>query len=371
MTYSCYQLGEICSLVKGSFQILKTEPGPYPLVVTAEYRRSASTYQMEGPAVCVPLISSTGHGDAALHRVHYQEGKFALANLLVALVPRDPRLCDAKYLYHLLMAKKEEYLVPLMRGTANVSLKEHDIAGVTVPLPPIKEQHRIVARIEELNAKVEEVRGLEQAVAVGSKRTLRSLYSDITRSVNWQPMHEVAPLTRRPVSVDVMGEYHELGIRSFGKGTFHKPPVDGTTLGSKRIFRIEPGDLVFNIVFAWEGAVAVAEPKDRGRVGSHRFLTCVPKEGIATSSFLRFHFLTDHGLEQLGKASPGGAGRNRTLGIQALESILVPVPPIERQLWFDSIQAKVDALKSVQAETSDELDALLPSILDRAFKGEL
>ena len=35
------------------------------------------------------------------------------------------------------------------------------------------------------------------------------------------------------------------------------------------------------------------------------------------------------------------------------------------------LQAEVDALKRLQAETAAELDALLPSILDRAFKGEL
>ena len=38
---------------------------------------------------------------------------------------------------------------------------------------------------------------------------------------------------------------------------------------------------------------------------------------------------------------------------------------------LDDLQAKVDALKRVQAETAAELDALLPSVLDRAFKGEL
>jgi type I restriction enzyme S subunit len=35
------------------------------------------------------------------------------------------------------------------------------------------------------------------------------------------------------------------------------------------------------------------------------------------------------------------------------------------------ILAAVDALKRLQAETAAELDALLPAILDRAFKGEL
>jgi len=83
-----YRLGELCDMVKGTSPTLKTLPGPYPLVVTAEFRRSADTWQLEGPAVCIPLVSSTGHGDAALHRVHYQEGKFALANLLIALCLR-------------------------------------------------------------------------------------------------------------------------------------------------------------------------------------------------------------------------------------------------------------------------------------------
>src|SRR5205823_1824581 len=115
--------------------------------------------------VCVPLISSTGHGDAALHRVHYQEGKFALANLLVALVPRDPGTCDAKYLYYLLTARKDSYLVPLMQGTANVSLKERDVGDIVVALPALLEQRRIVARIEKLAAKIEEARELRRQAA--------------------------------------------------------------------------------------------------------------------------------------------------------------------------------------------------------------
>jgi type I restriction enzyme S subunit len=36
-----------------------------------------------------------------------------------------------------------------------------------------------------------------------------------------------------------------------------------------------------------------------------------------------------------------------------------------------ALQAEVDALKRLQAETATELDALLPAILDRAFKGEI
>ena len=154
---STYCLGDSCCFVRGEYATMKTEPGEYPLVVTAAFRRSASSYQLEGPAVCIPLVSSTGHGDAALHRVHYQEGRFALANLLVALLP-ESKTCDAKYLYYFLQAKKDEVLVPLMQGTANVSLKEQDIATVTVPLPSLSEQGRIVVRIEETASRL--ARGL-------------------------------------------------------------------------------------------------------------------------------------------------------------------------------------------------------------------
>lgn len=58
-----------------------------------------------------------------------------------------------------------------------------------------------------------------------------------------------------------------------------------------------------------------------------------------------------------------------------IASFSIPVLPLSEQhrivTYLDNLQAKVDALKRLQAETATELDALLPSILDKAFKGEL
>ena len=53
----------------------------------------------------------------------------------------------------------------------------------------------------------------------------------------------------------------------------------------------------------------------------------------------------------------------------------MPAPSLEEQrrmvAYLDGLQAKVDALKQLQSQTQMELDALLPSVLDKAFKGEL
>jgi type I restriction enzyme, S subunit len=58
-----------------------------------------------------------------------------------------------------------------------------------------------------------------------------------------------------------------------------------------------------------------------------------------------------------------------------LKEVRIPVPPLAEQrrivAELDALQAEVDALKELQRQTSKELDALLPSILDRAFRGEL
>lgn len=184
-------------------------------------------------------------------------------------------------------------------------------------------------------------------------------------------MTEIAPQVRRPVKLETGKTYPELGIRSFGKGTFHKPALTVEQLGNKRIFWIHPGDLLFNNVFSWEGAIAVAKPEDASRVGSHRFITCVPKPGMATSPFLYFHFTTERGLHDLGDASPGGAGRNRTLGLKALAAIRVPVPDYDKQLLFSRFLEKVETTRRLQAQLAADFNAYIPAVLAKAFRGEL
>ena len=78
-------LGKRCVWEKGE-GTRKIKPGPYTFVVTTAKRRTADSYQFDGEAICIPLISSTVHGHAAIHRIHFESGKFALANIVAALI---------------------------------------------------------------------------------------------------------------------------------------------------------------------------------------------------------------------------------------------------------------------------------------------
>ena len=167
---------------------------------------------------------------------------------------------------------------------------------------------------------------------------------------------DVAPIVRRPADIQPDHSYPELGVRSFGKGTFHKPALTGADAGTKRLFKIEPGDLLLLNVFAWEGAVAVASPDDGGRYGSHRFITCVVDSSRACADYLKFYLTaSEDGKEQIQRASPGGAGRNRTLGVEKLGRIKIPLPPVSMQR---ALIARLEALADKTRQVEAHLDAV-------------
>jgi type I restriction enzyme, S subunit len=177
-------------------------------------------------------------------------------------------------------------------------------------------------------------------------------------------------LQRRPVQVDPLDEYVEVGLRSFGRGIFHKEPVEGASLGSKRVFYIEPDDLVISNVFAWEGAIAVASEQDKGTIGSHRFMTFIPTDDRIDIRWASWFFRSEPGLELIRKASPGSAGRNRTLAISRFEALQIPLPPIHEQgrnaARLDQVENTTQELRDRAGRTSVLIDALAVSVASRS-----
>lgn len=125
--------------------------------------------------------------------------------------------------------------------------------------------------------------------------------------------------------------YREIGIRSHGKGIFHKKPVLGKSLGNKRVFEVHGDCFVVNIVFAWEQAVARTTSNEVGMIASHRFPMYRPVDGLCDVDFLLYYFKTKKGKYLLELASPGGAGRNKTLGQAEFARLAFPMPSGKEQ----------------------------------------
>ena len=135
---------------------------------------------------------------------------------------------------------------------------------------------------------------------------------------------------RRPIVVEADKEYREIGIRSWGKGIFHKETVRGAMLGEKSVFRIEPGDFVLNIVFAWEGAVALVCENEKGMIASHRFPTFRPSPDVDID-YLLMVLQSEQGRRLMEVNSPGAAGRNKTLRIGQFLDEEIPLPALDEQ----------------------------------------
>jgi type I restriction enzyme S subunit len=188
------KIGDVCKIVKGTTGIASAEPGKYPLVVTAVERKTCSTYQFDCEAVCIPLVSSSGHGKKSLNNVHFQSGKFALGTILCAVIPNNPDELDARYLHQYLQFYKDTVLVPLMKGAANVSLSMKDIAGVSIPLPPIKRQRELAEMFVSLQEKQKELFAEFEKQTEYAKQLRKNILQEAIEgklTADWRKQHPV------------------------------------------------------------------------------------------------------------------------------------------------------------------------------------
>ena len=171
----------------------------------------------------------------------------------------------------------------------------------------------------------------------------------------------------RPVSVQPNEMYTQIGIRSHGKGLFYKEPVSGESIGNKAVFWIEPDCFVLNIVFAWEQAIGKTTQNEVGMIGSHRFPMYRPTGDTIDIDYLISYLMTKRGKDILEAASPGGAGRNRTLGQDRFLKSKIILPPLAEQRRIAEIltaQDKVIDLKEkLLAEKQRQKKHLMQQLL--------
>ena len=170
-----------------------------------------------------------------------------------------------------------------------------------------------------------------------------------------------------PVEVDSDALYTQIGIRSHGKGLFYKEPVTGESLGNKAVYWVEPDCFILNIVFAWEQAIGKTTQAEVGMIGSHRFPMYKPVNHLVDIDYLVYYLLTKRGTDILEAASPGGAGRNRTLGQDRFMKSKIVLPPLNEQKKIAQILSTQDKIIELQARKIEELKRFKKGCLEKMF----
>lgn len=265
-------------------------------------------------------------------------------------------------------------------GTTNrVRLQEDRFLKLQIPLPPLPEQQRIVARIEELAARINEARGLRKKSMNEAERLLVSMahrhdLTDATKTQQgWRRVQlgDVMEYVDDSYRVQADTSFPNLGIYSFGRGLFHKPPIDGALTSATTLRRVRKGQFIYSRLFAFEGAYGFVSDEFDGCFVSNEYPTFDCDLHRARVEFVAAYFKSPFVWKEVAAGSQGLGDRRQRVQPEKILSRNVWLPPIEWQNRIAQVQEQADALRKLQSETAAELDALLPSVLDKTFKGRI
>lgn len=178
----------------------------------------------------------------------------------------------------------------------------------------------------------------------------------------------VAPIVRERQKPDA--PYTGLGLRSHGKGTFLKENEDPIKNAMDSLYEVKRDDLIVNITFAWEGAIAIAKPVDDGALVSHRFPTYAFERTVAVPEFFQFIICNKNFVYDLGVISPGGAGRNRVLNKSDFLKLTTSFPEVSEQQKIAECLCTLDELIGAKIQKLDALKAYKKGLMHQLFPRE-
>lgn len=265
-------------------------------------------------------------------------------------------------------------------GTTNrVRLQEDRFLAREIPLPPLAEQRRVVARIEGLAAQIREARTLRQEADREAEEMVvamahrAELAAEEKAKAGWKrtQLSKLIEFVDDSHKVLPHRSYPNLGIYSFGRGLFHKKPIDGLATSAKSLRRVKAGQFIYSRLFAFEGAYGMVTEEFDGAFVSQEYPTFECNPRYIRAEFLAAYFKPSHVWKDVATGSQGLGDRRQRVQADKVLAHELWLPPITWQNRLAEVHQEVGSLKGLQAEIAAELDALLPTILDRAFKGKL
>ncbi|HMA34313.1 MAG TPA: restriction endonuclease subunit S [Chloroflexia bacterium] len=273
------------------------------------------------------------------------------------------------------------------QGSTNyAAIRPANVLSYTIPLPPLPEQQRIVARVEALASRIAEAQKLRQETVTEVEALWTSAASNILNSLANAPAIPIESLA------EVRGGIQKSPSRTPGANPVRYLTVvhvhrNKISLSDPRFFEVSPSELercrlLPGDVLVIEGngsedqigRTALFRGEIKDCVHQNHVIRVRPNQEIIHPEFVNTYLNSPFGQAEVQARSRTSSGL-RSLSTGRIKQIAIPTPPLPEQrrivAYLDDLQARVDALKAAQAASAAELAALLPAVLDRAFAGAL
>jgi type I restriction enzyme S subunit len=270
------------------------------------------------------------------------------------------------------------------RGTSGKNrIRPERFLEIEIPLPPLSEQQRLVARIETLAKQLHEAQSLRRSASEEAETLSRAItetvYKRLTSKLGTSKLAEACiTITDGDHNTPSFGE---VGVRFIFVGNVssgHLHFKDSKRVSNEYFNTLRPqrlpqrGDLLYSAVGATLGVPAVVDSDEPFCFQRHIAILKPDRDRMDTR--FGWHMLRSRTVFERAWSSTTGSAQP-TIPLRAIRELPIPLPPLAEQRRIigelDRLQAEVDNTRCLQAETTAEIDALLPSILSGAFAGEM
>lgn len=303
-----------------------------------------------------------------LEQCYYQKALHRLRPITDQVLP--------EYLCLYMQSSRAQKELAELAGISSIAhLTREKLLRFPIFLPPVSEQtflkdlftewDRAIETLQALiDAKTERKRGLMQQLLTGKKH-LPGFSGDWKESQLGNFIKEVTRKTAKPEK-----PFLAAGVRSHCRGVFLKPDFAPEDIALSELFELRTGDLVVNITFAWEGAVAIVPSEANGALVSHRFPTFAFKDS-ACPAFFKHLVQTKRFRHECILASPGGAGRNRVLNKKVFRKIKVWCPNRSEQAAIAQILDTCDRELTLHHQQLQALREQKRGLMQKLLTGEV
>ena len=352
-----------------------------------------NSYTLESGDILVNKSSGSSRlvGWPALFKDPKDGRMYLFSNFMLRLRPKRNILISHFLLYYLHSPIARSIYLGAQDTTSGLrNLRVRDFMNQPIPLPPLEEQRRIVARIEELMERIREARHLRQKAREDTERLWQASLADVfprpgtalPPGWRWVKLGEV--ITHMANGTTAKQNKESRGIPVTRMETIANERIDSQRVGfienptqlMVNKYRLLPGDILFSHINSDPhlGKTAIYDGVPPILLHGMNLLRITVNKHILESEFLNYVFKAYRNLEIFVSIAQRAIGQS-SINQRKMRDLPIPLPSLEEQrrivAQLEEVEEKVKSLKEGQAQVEAELQRLEQSILNAAFRGEL
>lgn len=268
------------------------------------------------------------------------------------------------------------YFADNAKGTSQsmAKINQRVLKKTPIPLPPLSEQKRIVAKLDEVSERLEEAKRLAREAREEAERLMASALHEVfskAEEKGWKWVRLGDIVTRRNETIDPTQnpDLPFVGLEHIMPGEAKLSRYSSTADLKSQKYVFYPGDVLYGKLRPYLDKAVVATIKG---MCSTDLLVLTPKEGLMPEYLVTFMHTPQ--FRQLATQYMRGTNHPR-ISWKSLQKFKIPLPPLEEQkrivAYLDSIRECAQRLVKLYEEREKELERLFPAILDRAFRGDV